>query len=265
MAMLRSTAVAAVLVFALLASPARAINDYTDTWWTPAEPGWGVNLAQQANSVFATFYVYGLDGKSIWFTAQMTRDGIGERFAGNLYRISGTWYGAPAWSGYQIAQAGTASFTATSSTSGTLVYTVDGVNVSKSIERLTLAPLSVAGLYVGGVSGRRSGCQASGAIVDATQLDVAHSTLTNELRIDQLSTRPDRLGQLVCRMEGRTVQLGKVLTVEGATYACTDGWNAPARIFNLRPTPTGFEGQWFSDAGNGCSESGQFSGVTQFP
>jgi hypothetical protein len=251
---------------ALLASPARAITDYTDTWWTPSEPGWGINLTHQANAVFGTFYVYGQDGKSIWFTAQMTRDGTGERFTGSLYRINGTWYGAPTWNGYQIAPAGTATFTATSSTSGTLVYSVDSVNVTKTIERITLAPLSVAGVYIGGLSGRRNGCQASSVpIVDAVQFDVLHSTLTNDLRIDQLSTKPLTLGQLVCRMEGRTVQTGKVLTVESATYSCVDGWSSPARIFNLRPTPAGFEGQWFSDGGNGCSESGQFSGVTQFP
>jgi hypothetical protein len=250
---------------ALLASPARAITDYTDTWWTPSEPGWGINLAQQANSVFGTFYVYALDGKSIWFTAQMVRDGPDERFTGSLYRINGTWYGSPTWQGYQIAPAGTATFTATSSTSGTLVYSVDGVNVSKTIERLTLAPLNVAGVYIGGLSGRRSGCQASGPIVEAVQFDVQHSSLTNDLRIDQLSTRTGQVGQLVCRMEGRTVQTGKVMTVESAIYSCVDGWDSPARIFNLRPTPAGFEGQWFSDGGNGCTESGQFSGVTQFP
>lgn len=255
-------AVALLGCAALLASPARAINDYTDTWWTPAEPGWGINLTQQANSVFGTFYVYGQDGKSIWFTAQMTRDGTGERFTGSLYRINGTWYGDPSWNGYQIAPAGTATFTATSSTSGTLVYSVDSVNVSKTIERITLAPLSVAGVYIGGVSGRRSGCTSSGNIIDLMQFDILHSTLTNDLRIDQISPTT---GQVVCRMEGKVVQTGKLLGIGSATYSCVDGWDRPARIFNLRPTPAGFEGQWFSDGGNGCSESGQFSGVTQFP
>jgi hypothetical protein len=262
--MIRFLFVAALLgCAALLASPARAITDYTDSWWTPSEPGWGVNLAQQANTVFVTFFLYGQDRKSIWFTAQMTRDGTSERYTGNLYRTSGTWYGAPVWQGYQIAQAGTATFTATSPISGTLAYSVDGVNVSKAIERITLAPLNVAGVYIGGVSGRRSGCQtSSGPIIDLMQFDVLHSSLTNDLRIDQLSPTT---GQVVCRMAGRTVQAGKLLTVESASYSCVDGWDRPARIFNLRPTPAGFEGQWFSDGGNGCSESGQFSGVTQYP
>jgi len=252
-----------VLLVSLCSRPASAISDYTDLWWTPAEPGWGVNFAQQGNALFATFYVYAIDGRSVWFTAQMSRDGSGDRFTGPLYRITGTFYGAPAWGGYNIVQAGTATFNASSSTTATLDYNVDGVVVSKSIERLTLAPLSVAGVYIGGVSGRRLGCGTDGnPIIEPMQFDVQHSTVTNDIRIDQISTATFKL---VCRMEGRATQLGRLLTVSNASYACIDGWEAPARIYNLRPTPAGFEGQWVSDAGEGCIESGQFSGVTQFP
>lgn len=261
--MIRVLLLSAVLACATLIAPqSRAAIDYTDTWWTPAEPGWGVNLAQQNNTIYVTFYVYGIDGKPTWYAALLSRDGTGDRFTGALSRTTGTYLGAPAWLGYTIAPAGTATFTATSPTAGTLAYSVDGVNVSKAIERITLAPLSVAGLYIGGVSGRRSGCVSSGTIVDAIQFDILHSTLTSDIRIDQISTRT---GRVVCRMEGTTTQTGKLLTVENASYSCVDGWSSPARIFNLRPTAAGFEAQWFSDAGSGCTESGQLSGVTQSP
>jgi hypothetical protein len=247
---------------AALAAPALAVTDYTDTWWTPAEAGWGVNLTQNGNSVYATFYVYNIDGRPTWFAALMSRDGTGDRFTGALNRTTGTFYGAPAWTGYTIGPAGTATFTATSSTTGTLAYTVDAVTVTKSIERITLAPISVAGLYIGGVSGRRTGCNPSGGIIETKQFDILHSTADGSIRIDQISTST---GALVCRMEGIAVQTGKTLTVSGASYSCTDGWSAPARVFNLRRTPGGFEAQWLSDAGGGCTESGQLSGVTQFP
>ena len=261
--MIRSLVVAALLVCAaLFAQSARAANDYTDTWWTPLEPGWGVNLSQQANRVYVTFYLYGLDGKPVWYAALLERDGNGDRFTGTLSRFTGTYFGAPAWQGNTGTPVGTATFTATSSTTGTLAYSVDGVNASKSIERITLSPIGVAGIYIGGVSGRRSGCASSGAFVDPIQVDILHSTVTNSLRIDQISVTT---GQVVCRMEGTTLQTGKLLAVDNASYTCLDGWNHPARIFNLRPTPGGFEAQWFSDGGNGCSESGQLSGVTQNP
>lgn len=253
----------AVLVGALsaLALPVRAATDYTDLWWQPAEAGWGINLVQQANFVYATFFVYGQDGRATWFATQMNRDGSAERFTGPLFRVTGTWYGAPAWSGYQIGQAGTATFAATTSTTGRLSYTVDGVTVSRDIERQVLVALNVAGVYMGGVSGRRSGCTGGTLILDPIQLDILHSTATGSIRIDQLGTN----GQLFCRAEGTAVQQGKVLTVENASYNCTDGWRSTARIFNLRPTPGGVEAQYFADAGGGCTETGQFSGVTQFP
>ena len=245
----------------VVALPARAATDYTDTWWATAEPGWGVNLTQQQETMYATFYVYGADGRSTWYAALLTRDGTGERFTGTLSRTTGTYFALP-WQGYTIAPAGTATFTATSSTAGTLAYTADGVNVTKEIARITLAALNVAGTYIGGVSGRRSvGCNPSGPIIDPVQIQILHSTLDRTIRIDQISLS----GQLVCRMAGLAVQSGKVLTVDNASYSCGTSWNAPARIFNLRPTPAGFEGQWVSNAGNGCTESGQFSGVTQSP
>ena len=252
----------AIALAATLAWPALAATDYTDTWWTPSEPGWGVNLTQNGDAVYVTMYVYGGDDRPTWFTALLSRDGSGDRFTGPLFRTAGTYYGAPTWSGFTVSIAGTATFTATSSTTGTLAYTANSVNVTKSIERITLGPLRVAGLYIGGVSGRRAGCNPSGAIVETKQFDILHSTVDGSIRIDQISTTT---GALVCRMQGTAVQTGKLLTVTGASYTCTDGWNAPARVFNLRPTPGGFEAQWFSDAGGGCTESGQLSGVTQFP
>lgn len=263
--MLRSWFAASLLFWlAFTTLPVRATTDYTDTWWAAAgaEGGWGVNLTQQKDSIYVTFYVYALDGKPAWYAALLNRDGHGDRFTGDLHRTTGTYFGAPAWQGYTITRAGAAVFTATSSIAGTLAYSVDGVNVTKSIERITLAPLNVAGVYIGGVSGRRIGCTPSGPIVEPMQFDVLHSTLTGDIRIDQLSTTT---GQLVCRMQGRTTQFGRLLTVSGASYSCVDGWDRPARIFNLRPTPSGFEAQWSSDAGNGCTETGQLSGVTQNP
>lgn len=250
------------LWLAILATNAWSAIDYSDTWWTPAEPGWGANFAQQANTIYVTFYVYGSDGKSTWFAALLARDGAGERFTGVLSRTSGTPFGAPNWNGYTINPAGSATFTATSSTAGTLAYTVDGFNVTKAIERITLAPLNIAGVYLGGVSGRRSGCSGASVIIDPIQIEVLHSPSTGAVRIDQRSTTT---GTLFCRMEGVAVQTGKLMTIANASYSCSDGWNKPARVFNLRPTPGGFEAQWFSDGGGGCTESGQLSGVTQTP
>jgi hypothetical protein len=244
------------------AATARAASDYTDTWWAAggAEAGWGVNLAQQKDFVFATLFIYGQDGKATWLTAQMSRDGIGDVFRGGLYRATGTWYGSPTWNGYQIVPVGNATFTASSAYDGEFVYTVDGSTITKRIERLTMVELSVAGDYRGAAAGTRSGCSANGRFTDLIDFLVLHSPTTGEIRIDQYNANT---GIRVCRMEGKARQLGKLLLVEDASYDCGSSWSEKrARIYNLRRTPTGFEGQWFSDGGGGCTESGDFSGVT---
>jgi hypothetical protein len=245
-----------------VATGASAAVDYTDTWWQPSEPGWGASLTHVANTINAAFYVYGPDGRATWFATLMTRDGTAERFTGAVMRVTGTWYGAPVWNGSQVTVVGTATFTPTSAHTATLVYSVDGLTLTKSLERTFLATLGVAGTYIGGTSGKRAGCSANGTIVDPMQFDVLHSTVTGSIRIDHISTFT---GALICRMEGTAVQRGKLLLVEGASYSCTGGWTSTARIYNLRPTAAGFEGQYAADAGGGCTESGQFSGVTQFP
>ena len=257
--LLAASAFACICAFA---TTTHAANDYTDTWWAAGgtEEGWGVNLTQQKDFIYGTFYIYGQDGKATWLTAQMSRDGIGEIFRGGLYRVTGTWYGSPTWNGYQIVPVGNATFTASSAYDGELVYTVDGSTITKRIERLKMVDLSVAGNYMGGVAGTRSGCSGNGPFSDPIYFEVSHSPTTGEIRIDQLSAVT---GNAICRMEGKSRQLGKLLLVEDAAYDCgTQGSNKRARIYNLRRTPTGFEGQWFSDGGGGCTETGDFSGVS---
>ena len=256
------TIAAALACACAFAGTARAATDYTDSWWAAggSESGWGVNFTQQRNFVFATFFVYAQDGKATWLSAEMSRDGTGDRFAGPLYRATGTWYGSPTWNGNQNVQVGNATFVASSAYDGELTYTVDGNTISKRIERLKLVDVSVAGDYRGAVAGTRSGCGGSNLyFTDPIDFLVLHSPTTGEIRIDQYSVST---GVRVCRMEGKATQVGKLLLVADAAYDCGSSWsNKRARIYNLRPTPTGFEGQWFSDGGGGCTESGDFSGV----
>ncbi|HEY8242863.1 MAG TPA: hypothetical protein VII68_05335, partial [Casimicrobiaceae bacterium] len=71
---------ASLAVAFVLATPARAIDpDYSDIWWGPAgaETGWGVNFAQSPGFIFATFFIYAIDGKQQWVSAEMIQTGAG--------------------------------------------------------------------------------------------------------------------------------------------------------------------------------------------
>src|SRR5438477_10224412 len=77
---------------ATAATPVTA--DVTDLWWSPTSSGRGVNVVQQSNALFVTFFVYGADGKAHWYVASDMRTGGGPsdvelNFTGPLYETTG--------------------------------------------------------------------------------------------------------------------------------------------------------------------------------
>ena len=85
---------AAVLLVSLaLVRPAAAV-DYTDIWFLPSEGGWGVNLVQSNQFIFATFFIYGPNNQPTWYTAQLTRQTNGT-WTGPVYATTGTYFGNP--------------------------------------------------------------------------------------------------------------------------------------------------------------------------
>ena len=74
---------------------AQAAANYQGLWWNaPAgsESGWGINLNHQGNTLFATWFTFGLDGKPLWLV------GLGDRDAGGAERVLGQpvhWHRPP--------------------------------------------------------------------------------------------------------------------------------------------------------------------------
>jgi len=68
--------------------------DASDLWWNPAESGWGVNIIQQSDVLFATFFLYAPDGRARWYVAsEMRCPHVPTDFAmecgGTLYETTG--------------------------------------------------------------------------------------------------------------------------------------------------------------------------------
>jgi hypothetical protein len=67
------TVIAAIAVACALAAPtahaAATANEVADLWWNASESGWGIQLSQQHETVFATMYVYGPDGSPDFYVA----------------------------------------------------------------------------------------------------------------------------------------------------------------------------------------------------
>src|SRR4051812_15611783 len=81
------------LGFSLPASAASTGVDFTDLWFNPAESGWGLNLIQQNNVIFATLFVYGADNSARWFVASNLQGG-GTAFTGQLFQTTGPAFSA---------------------------------------------------------------------------------------------------------------------------------------------------------------------------
>ena len=115
-------------------------RNYQDLWWNPAEPGWGLNLAHQGDTLFATLFTYGADGRGVWFAMSDGRRQAGtSEFTGTLYRTAGPSFDAQPWTPATAVPAGTMRISFAHGNSGTLSYTLDGVTVTKAIQRQVFA------------------------------------------------------------------------------------------------------------------------------
>jgi hypothetical protein len=258
--LLTRLATAALLTFA--SHTARAV-DYTDLWWVPAESGWGVNLVQSDTFLFVPFFIYGPDKKPTWYTAQMTQDASGN-FNGALYATTGPYYGSP-WNRQDVTltQVGTASFRPTSTYTGTLTYTVTtpptvAATVTKSIQRQSLTPITLAGDYVGAQAGTYSGCTNAG---DNTSYSDAFDLRVTQFTNGSATFEFNYRSGLSCTLTGTLVQLGQLFTIPAANYSCSGGLDTSASMSEIKATALGIEGRFSAGSvGGGCREDATFGG-----
>ena len=70
-------------------------SNVTDIWWNDSEPGWGINLVHQQNTVFATLFTYGADRRDLWMLMSDGSVDSGDRVTGDLYRTRGPRFDSP--------------------------------------------------------------------------------------------------------------------------------------------------------------------------
>ncbi len=111
-------------------------TNFQDLWWNPAESGWGVNVAHQEDTLFATLFTYNAQGQPMWLVMPDGARTPGSRtYGGPIYRTTGPAFNAAPWTPINATAAGTMTFNFTDGNAGTLTYSVDGVQVTKQIQR----------------------------------------------------------------------------------------------------------------------------------
>jgi len=124
--------------FGILSDLTQAYN-YQDLWWAaPAgsESGWGVNLAHEGDTIFATWFTYASDRSPMWLVTTASKTAPGA-YSGTLYQTTGPAFNALPFdpSAVVATAVGSASFTFTDGDDGTFAYTVNGETQQKAITR----------------------------------------------------------------------------------------------------------------------------------
>ncbi len=261
-------AIASSMAIALPASATTYSVDYTDLWYNPAESGWGVNLIQQGQTIFATLFVYGADNTPRWYVAsdlEPATTGSQDTFTGTLYQTNGPYFAAASFNPSSVTNApvGTMTFTFTGVATGTLQYAVNGANVIKSIQRQTWRTDSLAGNYLGGLTAIGSNCGsgvANGAVLAFNELTAQQSGSQVTFKVVFTASN----GQASqCTFTGTYAQQGRLGDVTG-NWGCSVGGASTNQgtftISALQNATTGFSGK-FTGTDQFCTYNGQFGGV----
>jgi hypothetical protein len=208
---------------ATLASLAASAGTYSDLWFDPQQPGWGVSVVQQLETAFVTLYVHGPDGKPTWYVASNAEvtayAGALPLFRGTLYRAEGSFHGGPYDPAARKSTAvGELYLEVTAKDRMRVHYTAEGVSVVKEVRRYTFAQPLDLGNYVAQFNLRqaRDGAPFGTLYVQADML--AHFNLENGqgfVRVD------DQLGRR-CEYRGPYELTGKLIRFTG-TYTCDRG------------------------------------------
>jgi alpha-tubulin suppressor-like RCC1 family protein len=133
------------------------VRSYEGLWWkSPAgsESGWGVNLAQQGEILFATWFTYDASGRPLWLVMSNGKRTGESRWTGTLYETAGPAFTAVPWEPARVAATavGSATFDFTDGDNGTFTHVVGGVSRTKAITRQVYAA-PVPTCEVGGSTG----------------------------------------------------------------------------------------------------------------
>ncbi|MBL8523002.1 MAG: hypothetical protein JNN20_04880 [Betaproteobacteria bacterium] len=250
------------LAAGLLINPAKANTfglDMSDLWWNPNESGWGVTLNHQGEVLFVTLFVYGADGKATWYGAPNTpftgNTAEGASYSGQLYQLNGPPLGTPFSAGTVTARpVGNVTVTATSSSTATLVYTVDGVQVSKTIERQTWRTNMLSGNYTGAESSSNS-CLTSGPFPPEYG-PTTKFVVNNTANTFSMSTGN---GNETCNYNGDYTQTGRLGRSSG-TYTCGNGVNGTYVASEIEANSFSIAGRAVVKVG-ACTFDNKFAGV----
>ncbi len=243
--------------------------NFSDIWWNPSESGWGVQLVHTGTFIFATVFVYGQDGKPTWVTGELESSvppGLSDpapvSFSGPLYVTTGLYFGVPFSVPANARPAGEMTFTpstlntVTGANSGQLTYSVDGVSVTKAIERQPLTLDNYSGTYQGLWAAEFTDCTDPARNSSRSLWNLEFSITQNGPSIAMSMTESD--GRK-CTYNGTYSQMGRMGLVQ-MEYTCPSGDVGTGTFFEMSIRPHIVSGRLLGHStSRGCNMSGDFT------
>lgn len=219
--------------FLTLAGAAQA-GPAQDSWWNPAESGWALNVVQEGGTLGFAMYVFDNGSNPTWF--QGAGSGTGTTWTGLVYSHRGPYFGVPFNASSVATQVGTFTFSMTTTNSATFTYTINGVQVTKTVQRLSaVGNSSLAGNSVGTFIARYSNCANNVATFNVEDFAGYEITQTGTA----VSIRVLFQAGAICTYTGTYSQEGRYGRVQG-TYTCDNAASGNFTLSEIESNTKGF-------------------------
>ena len=252
-----------MLITASAFTSAAHANNYQDLWWNPNESGWGVNISQQGDVMFATWFIYGAGNQPTWiYLSRADRSGAaGNTFSGDIFQATGTPFAVVPFVPLKesnLTKVGTATLVFSDSRTGTLTYTVNGAEVVKQITRQVIGFYNLTGSYFGALKRDGSGCVSAalnGSSTNPAIYRVTHNVPTGSLTITEI-------GGSLCNFSGATTVFGSLIEGSGNFTCAAENITGTWTMREGRPTPNAFSALLaLRPNGDSCTLSAAIGGL----
>ena len=240
-----------------LATATSAGVNYTDLWSNAQQPGWGLSIDQQNDVLLGTFFIYDKGSLAAWYTVQFAFNSIGPNgavsYTGTLYQTTGPALGQPYDPNLlRYREVGIANLEFGDDAHALFTYTIDGASASSQIARLTFAPNSIMGSYIGSTQDVTYDCK-TGARNGLVTTDPGPFTITQD-QDGLVMSFP------TCTVtNGTYTQQGQIGTVD-AIYHCPGGVAGAITFTTLQSEQGGLVGT-YTGQDSSCSFRGNIGGM----
>ncbi len=281
------------LIGALLLPPLAHAGktDYTDVWWNSQQSGWGMNLARQDNSIYATLHAYDSNGTPLWYVAYLDEQNDNS-FAGNIYSFTSTQTNAPlSPSQAKPALQGTLAFVPFSASEGLIRYNINGQQGEQPVKRFSLLsqPFPTSNPITGtndweyshvlfnshhSISGSCPQLFGFQPPADNITLKITPSTdptapfvqIALRVSVKILSFGRTLDTKYRCTVTGHLTSDGRLSKIDDATYSCADEQNGqtmftlPTKVADIHLSSSQLDGHWDAEIPTLGAETGTQTG-----